>query len=176
MEERQLEVKADTLVTTATAFTIQSHEDYFNAGAQVTGLRALKKEIVAFFKPMKQSADKAKKEILNREKAQLAFIKQAEKIFEDKMDYYDKAIEELRDAEAIDEPDREHLTERPKAVGVSKRQIPYYEIIELRHVNPEFKMIDDRKVKAVVKSMGKDAEGIVGGIHVKFKSSFTVRS
>lgn len=57
----------------------------------------------------------------------------------------------------------------PKVAGISSREAPWkYRVVDLTKVNKQFlkTIIDDDLVKGVVRSMGRDAEKVVGGIQV----------
>ena len=54
----------------------------------------------------------------------------------------------------------------PKTAGVSVRTKSKHRIINVAAIDPKFMMPDEKKITQVVRSMGKDAEMIVGGIEV----------
>ena len=64
----------------------------------------------------------------------------------------------------------------PKIEGQSIRQTWKYNIIAPKKINPEFMVPDEKKIGQVVRSMGKDAERLIGGIEVYTESSIIQRT
>jgi hypothetical protein len=54
----------------------------------------------------------------------------------------------------------------PKQTGISTRKIFRYRVKDLDKVKREFMIQDDEKIGPIVKKLGRDAEGIIGGIEV----------
>jgi hypothetical protein len=55
---------------------------------------------------------------------------------------------------------------KPKAAGVSSRPKFTYKIVDAKAINPAFLKIDEQRIAATVRNLGKDAEKVVGGIEV----------
>lgn len=64
----------------------------------------------------------------------------------------------------------------PKAAGVSSRKVWKYRVTDANAVKREFLDLVKSRVDAAVKSLGKDAEKIVGGIEVYEDESLSVRT
>ena len=65
--------------------------------------------------------------------------------------------------------------EKTTVQGISTKKSWDYEIINPAMINKSFYILDEKKIRKVVTSMGKDAEGMVGGIKVFQKTSIAAR-
>ena len=87
----------------AKTFSIQDDEDLANAAEVLKIVKSLQKEVDATFKPMKQAADKAKQEILDKERLHMGPLKEAETVLKDKALEYttarDLALQRQREAQ-----------------------------------------------------------------------------
>ena len=54
----------------------------------------------------------------------------------------------------------------PKVDGLSTRKVWKWELVDMAQVKPDYLIVDDKAVDALVKSAGARAAGIVGGIRV----------
>lgn len=57
-------------------------------------------------------------------------------------------------------------TETPKVAGVSHRTEWDFRIVSITHIKDQYKIPDEKKIRSVVKALGKQSEGVVGGIQV----------
>jgi hypothetical protein len=64
---------------------------------------------------------------------------------------------------------------KPKAEGVSVRMLTKYRIVAEGDIKRKFLKPDEKKIGQIVRSMGKDAEAIVGGIEVYEEPSVASR-
>ena len=80
----------------ADSLMIITDVDYQKAGEFGRTLKQKMAEVTDFFKPMKESANKAHKDICSREKAMLAPLKNAEQILKSTMGEYAQRVEEER--------------------------------------------------------------------------------
>ena len=94
--EQQLEQSGKLAVQTATDLRIESHEDYETAARYLVGIKTRTKQITDYWKGPKQAADAAHKAVVEREKAMLAPLKEAERILRKSMGDYQKAVEKAR--------------------------------------------------------------------------------
>ena len=173
---------------------ITSAAKYEDVGERLKMVRALQRQIVDFFKPIKQKMDAAKKEVLNKEKESLAPTKEAQGIYEHMMGVWiDKQEKKRLASEArlaeqareraeelgVDEeevPVVQARTKKPKVEGISSRDVAKFKIIDPSKIERRFLIPDEKKIGQVVRSTGNDAEDIVGGIEVYFEKSFRVSS
>lgn len=57
-------------------------------------------------------------------------------------------------------------TDAPKVSGFSTRPVVRYEVLDLAEVPEQFKMLDDKRVAALCRSLGMDAQALLPGIRV----------
>ena len=99
--EEQLEKSGAAAVQTAKAFKITSQEDYEQGGKYLTGIKTRMKQISEYWKPAKEAADKAHKQLVAKEKQMLKPLQEAESIIKRTMLTYQQAVEKARrEAEA----------------------------------------------------------------------------
>jgi hypothetical protein len=98
MNEIQVKEQATTLEQQAQAYTISTNEDYSEAANFLKRVKGATNEVKAYWKPAKDAAAKAHKEICEKEKAMLSICESAEKILKAKMLTYSQEIEAQRRA------------------------------------------------------------------------------
>jgi hypothetical protein len=193
IQEEALEDQSNEyLEETRSLPAIRSNVQYENVAERLKTAKRLEREIKGFFKPIKQKMDAAKKEVLDKEKETLAPVEEAVNlckklmgVWEDKQEKK-RLAEEARLAEkakqqaeelgvseeeiAVSEP----RTKKPKVEGVSSRKIAKFRVVDADKIHRRFLIPDEKKIGQLVRSTGKDAEEIVGGIEVYFDKSFRV--
>jgi len=99
--EEQLEKSGAAAVQTAKAFKITSQDDYEQGAKYLTGIKTRMKQITEYWKPAKEAADKAHKQLVAKEKQMLEPLKEAEGIIKRTMLNHQQAVERARrEAEA----------------------------------------------------------------------------
>ena len=99
--EEQLEKSGAAAVQTAKAFMITSQDDYEQGAKYLTGIKTRMKQITEYWKPAKEAADKAHKQLVAKEKQMIEPLKEAEGIIKRKMLNHQQAVERARrEAEA----------------------------------------------------------------------------
>lgn len=100
MEEQQLNQEVTDIEFKAESLLIETDADYEEAGRFGTMLKTKAAEVTDFFKPMKESAYRAHKEICDREKAMLKPLKNAEAAIKRAMSaYYQEKERQRREQE-----------------------------------------------------------------------------
>lgn len=124
VEKPEAAEKALTLYEQAKALSIQTSGDYFFAGQFLLSLKEQRKEIVTFFKPLKQKADEAKKAILDREKESLKPLDDAESIISPAMMSWKREEDRKAEEEArrLQEEARKREEERKLAEALQAEQ------------------------------------------------------
>lgn len=98
MNEIQVKEQATTLEQQAQTYTITTNVDYEEAAGFLKRVKGAANEVKAYWKPAKDAAAKAHKEICEKEKAMLSICESAEKILKAKMLTYSQEIEAQRRA------------------------------------------------------------------------------
>lgn len=98
MNEIQVKEAATTLEQQAQAYTISTNEDYEQGAEFLKRVKGAAKEVKTYWKPAKDAAAKAHKEICEKEKAMLSICESAERILKQKMLTYSQKIEAERRA------------------------------------------------------------------------------
>ena len=98
MDELTVRQEATTLEQQAQAYQISTNEDYSEAAEFLKRVKGAESEVKAYWKPAKDAAAKAHKEICAKEKAMLSICESAEKILKGKMLVYSQKIEAERRA------------------------------------------------------------------------------
>lgn len=98
MNEIQVKEQATTLEQQAQAYQIQNNEDYEQGAGFLKRVKGAENEVKSYWKPAKDAAAKAHKEICAKEKAMLSICESAEKILKGKMLTYSQKIEAERRA------------------------------------------------------------------------------
>ena len=98
MNEIQVKEQATTLEQQAQDYQIVSNTDYEEAAGFLKRVKGAENEVKAYWKPAKDAAAKAHKEICEKEKAMLSICESAEKILKGKMLVYSQKIESERRA------------------------------------------------------------------------------
>ena len=88
VSEQRLSTEVSDIETRAKAVVITTEEEYQEAASFGTDLKRKTKQVMEFFKPMKDSAYKAHQEVVSREKAMLAPLREAENIIKRAMASY----------------------------------------------------------------------------------------
>lgn len=94
--EAQLKEKVSTIKVKIDRIVISTNEDYEGAVELGRAIKTRKAEVTEFFKPMKDAANKAHKEICGREKALLAPLDDAEKKLKKAIGIYVDELERKR--------------------------------------------------------------------------------
>ena len=102
-----LKEKVSPALQEAQALIISSRDDYQAALECVKGVKVLIKQIEEHHKPIKKKLDEAKKTVLDQEKALLAPLQDAERLYKKKMGDYDD--EEERKAQEAARKEQERL-------------------------------------------------------------------
>ena len=95
--EKELSMSVTAIEFHAESIIIETDNDYKAAAEFGSSLKRKAAEVTAFFKPRKEAANKAHKEVCDREKAMLTPLRNAEKILKDTMGRYSI----LRSADAL---------------------------------------------------------------------------
>jgi len=107
---------------------------------------------------------------------------------EEKKRQEEQAILEAQNAETEEEATEiieEAIENRPvvvapkietKVEGISRRMVWMWKYANLSKINPEFLIPDEKKINLIVKSMGKNAEQMVGGISTYQEAIISARS
>lgn len=99
--EEQLEKSGAMAVQTAREFKVASQDDYEQGAKYLNGIKTRAKQIVEYWKPAKEAADKAHKQLVAKEKQMLKPLQEAEAIIKRTMLDYQRAVEKARrEAEA----------------------------------------------------------------------------
>jgi hypothetical protein len=98
MNEIQVKEQATTLEQQAQAYQIATNEDYSEAAEFLKRVKGAESEVKAYWKPAKDAAAKAHKEICAKEKAMLSICESAEQTLKQKMLAYSTKIEAERRA------------------------------------------------------------------------------
>lgn len=99
--EQQLEQSGQLAIQTARELTITSQEDYERGATYLGGIKTRTKQIKDYWSGPKQAAQKAHKELVEREKRMLKPLEEAERIIKKSMLDYHMAVEKARrEAEA----------------------------------------------------------------------------
>lgn len=98
MNEIQVKEQAATLEQQAQAYQIITNEDYEQAAGFLKRVKGAAKEVSEYWKPAKDAAAKAHKEICEKEKAMLSVCDSAERVMKTKMLTYSQKIEAERRA------------------------------------------------------------------------------
>lgn len=98
MDEIEVKQQATTLEQQAQAYQIATNDDYEQGAEFLKRVKGTEKEVKAYWKPAKDAAAKAHKEICQKEKAMLSICESAESCLKQKMIAYSQKIEAERRA------------------------------------------------------------------------------
>ena len=98
MNEIQVKEQATTLEQQAQAYQIATNEDYEEAANFLKRVKGATNEVKTYWKPAKDAAALAHKEICQKEKAMLSMCESAEKVLKTKMLAYSQKVEAERRA------------------------------------------------------------------------------
>lgn len=98
MDELAVKQEATTLEQQAKAYTISTNEDYSEAAEFLKRVKGAANEVKTYWKPAKDAAAKAHKEICQKEKAMLSICESAEDVLKAKMLSYSRKVEAERRA------------------------------------------------------------------------------
>ena len=98
MNEIQVKEQATTLEQQAQTYQIVSNTDYEEAAGFLKRVKGAETEVKTYWKPAKDAAAKAHKEICEKEKAMLSVCESAERVMKTKMLTYSQKIEAERRA------------------------------------------------------------------------------
>ena len=126
--EMQLAEVGVTAIVAAKKTTIRTNEEYEGAAAFLREIKSRAKRIKDYWAPAKEKAKAAHQDIVNREKAMLVPLSDAEKIIKDEMTRYQIAAEKARrEAEALarkrQQEEAERLLEQAAAAEQSGDEI-----------------------------------------------------
>lgn len=91
-------------------------------------------------------------------------------------DTQDEAEEILQDAIEAPAPIIKAPPQFAKVKGISVKKLVKWEIKDKSKIKPQYFVLDETKIGKIVRTMGKDAESIVGGIRVYTVDSVAARS
>lgn len=193
-QKDELEEKTDLIVTEARELKIQNEEQYKEAGELLKKIKAFEKEVERQLEPIVKKAYHAYKATLNLKKEQLEPLKKAEKLIKNKMtEYYAeqerkrleeerrkreellrqeeerrlKEAEETGDDSVLDKPIILPKIKSDKALkqeGISFQEVWKFRIVDKSKVPEEYKIIDEKKIGAVVRAMKQNTN--IPGIEV----------
>ena len=98
MDEIEVKQQATTLEQQAQDYQIATNDDYEQGAKFLKRVKGTEKEVKSYWKPAKDAAAKAHKEICQKEKAMLSICESAEKILKGKMLSYSQKVEADRRA------------------------------------------------------------------------------
>ncbi len=98
MDEIEVKQQATTLEQQAQDYQIATNDDYEQGAEFLKRVKGTEKEVKSYWKPAKDAAAKAHKEICQKEKAMLSICESAEKILKGKMLSYSQKVEADRRA------------------------------------------------------------------------------
>ena len=98
MDEIEVKQQATTLEQQAQDYQIATNDDYEQGAKFLKRVKGTEKEVKSYWKPAKDAAEKAHKEICQKEKAMLSICESAEKILKGKMLSYSQKVEADRRA------------------------------------------------------------------------------
>ena len=191
--EKKVEGKALTAAEKATALVIVDEAGLSEAGAFLVGLKTLAGEVIDTFKDAKAAAAKAHKAVCAAEKKHLEPLTKAEGVVKAKMaDYIETREAALRKAQedalvsmaaAVEEAGDSAMADaivgqtvtvaKAEVEGMSYRKAYDFTITDPNAVPREYLMLDEKKVGAVVRAMGKAAN--IPGITVVEKTVISAR-
>lgn len=108
-DEKELSQAVTAIEFQAESIIIETDDDYRNAAEFGRALKRKAAEVTAFFKPMKDAANKAHKEVCDREKTMLSPLKNAEQILKETMGRY--SLEQERKRRELEEKMRRQAQE-----------------------------------------------------------------
>jgi len=203
MAEARLEARFESIATTAEDFYVIDQDTHGQATELLKGLKALRKEIVSYWKPMKTQAHDLWKLIRSREKAMLDLADEAAKGIDDRLDVYetglrkaaaermaeveeqalaaaavleDAGLDESADAQLDSVPEKVEV-EIPEVEGVHFRTSFDFEVVDVSKINADFMVPDLKTIRKMVTAHGLGATKVVGeGIRVFEKKTRVVRT
>ena len=98
MDELSVKQQATTLEQQAQDYQIATNDDYEQGAEFLKRVKGTEKEVKSYWKPAKDAAAKAHKEICQKEKAMLSICESAEKVLKTKMLAYSQKVEADRRA------------------------------------------------------------------------------
>ena len=183
--EEQLEKSGAAAVQTAKAFKIAGQEDYEQGAKYLNGIKTRAKQIAEYWKPAKEAADKAHKQLVAKEKQMLKPLQEAEAIIKKTMLDYQRAVEKARreaEAEARrrqEEEARRLLEQAPTAQGTSIRKTWKAKLVDEKLVPAYFNGMELRSINmAVLNSLAKTTKGTmqIPGVTFYEDASLSVRT
>jgi hypothetical protein len=122
-KKTDLEARAQKFLEIAKGLTVKSNDDYKKADEFCDHALKHKNNIVAFFKPIKQAQDKAKKVILDQEKAAVVPIDQGRSLLKEKMLGYEREeMKKKKEAEAKAAEEFRKQQEEQRKAEAKKRE------------------------------------------------------
>lgn len=97
--ESQLQKTGEITVEAARSMNIISQQDYEEAGKTLVEIKTRAKQVKDYWKPLKDAASKAHKALVEKEKAMLNPLDEAERIIKGAMIKYQQAVEIARQRE-----------------------------------------------------------------------------
>lgn len=174
---KNVEKEISSLSTEVKSFSIRSKKDYEESGEYLVSVRLLKKKIIEHYKPIKDKINETRKATLDAEREHLAPLEDAEKklqeairIWRDKLaakeeERKQKLLEKVREGKSVP-TSLQKKVEAPKVESLSFRKDITFEIVDQDKINRKYMVPNKKALRKVTNSLGKDAEGVVGGIRV----------
>lgn len=181
-EIQRLEAETGSTLALAREFEVQSDAQLSEAAAYLRDIKSLQKQIDAAFDPILKAAHDAHKTAIAQKKASMAPLEAAEGLFKRKCLSYtqnrDKALQDAREAHLRANPGAAPLVvEDPaKLDGVSTRLDYDFEIQDKNLVPMAFLMVDEVRVRKLVRQLGNEAAPMLPGIKIVEKQVMSVRA
>jgi len=203
MIEKRLEIQFESIAATADGFDVVDGDTHIQATGLLKSLKHLRKEIVAYWQPMKTQAHDLWKMIRAREKSMLDLADEAAKNIDARLATYearlfaeaekkrlaeeeqalaaaaileDAGLEEAAEAQLETVPEKVEA-EIPEVEGVHFRTRIEFEVVDVSKINSDFMVPDLKTIRKMVTAHGLSAQKIVGdGIRVYETKTRVVRT
>jgi len=156
MNELELKQELTPVVQQAASLRVNNPENYSFAAEYLKAVKAAQKKVVDFFKPMKDAANKAHKEITGKEASAMIPLKEAEDTIKRKMLDYATEQERIRQeaqrklqaaADLKARQEREALEKKAASMKTEEKRQQYAEqaaavvspVVEVATITPEIK-------------------------------------
>lgn len=201
--QSKLETRFESISTTASGFDVVDRDTHGQATELLKALKALRKEVVAYWKPMKSQAHDLWKLIRAREKTMLDLADEAAKDIDARLGAFEDEIRKEEEKKRIEDEERALAAaavledagldeaaeaqldavpetvepEIPEIEGVHFRTRVEFEVVDISKINSDFMVPDLRAIRQMVTAHGLAATKIVGeGIRVYETKTRVVRS
>lgn len=158
-QEQQMGQEVSRIEQAACAVVIANDADYEKAGELLTGIKAQQKGVAAFFKPMKDAAHQAHKQVCDREKEMTGPLGKAEKVIKGKMGDYQRKVEQER-REQEERLRKAAEAEREKAFAAAVAAEASGDALGAEMAMMDAEVMDDAAAVATVHTTAPKAKGI----------------